>query len=531
METIISAMKQGRTSLGIEFGSTRIKAVLLGENLEIIEIGIFDWENQLEKGIWTYRLEDVWEGLQGCYADLAAKVKEKYGVALTTIGSIGISGMMHGYMAFDKHDQILVPFRTWRNTMTEEASKELTDLLGYQIPQRWSIAHLYQAILNNEEHVGEIVTLTTLAGYVHWMLTGEKVLGVGEASGMFPIDCNTKDYYEQMIQTFDSKISSNNYAWKIRDILPKVLVAGEKAGSLTSKGAKLLDRSGALQEGILFSPPEGDAGTGMVATNSIRVRSGNVSAGTSVFAMIVLEKELKKVYSEIDLVTTPEGNLVGMVHCNNCTSDLNAWVNLFKEFAESFGLNVDMNQLFSVLYQKALEADPACGGLLNYNYFSGEHITGLDSGRPLFVRNASADFNLANFMRTQIYSSLASLKIGLDILLKEEQVSVDTILGHGGFFKTKGVGQKMLAAAIEAPVSVMESASEGGAYGSAILAAYAQNHDCSLSEFLDQVVFANQKSETLEPSQSDVDGFAEFMKRYQKGIEIEKAATIYFEEQ
>ena len=530
METIINAIKQGKTSLGIEFGSTRIKAVLLGEDLEIIEIGIFDWENKLENGVWTYRWEDVWEGLQSCYADLLAKVKEKYKVEISTIGSIGISGMMHGYMAFDQNDQILVPFRTWRNTMTEEASQELTDLLGYQIPQRWSIAHLYQAILNQEKHVSEITTLTTLAGYVHWMLTGEKVLGVGEASGMFPIDCNTKDYHEKMIQKFDEKITSGNFPWKIRDILPKVLVAGEKAKRLTSKGAKLLDRSGVLQEGILFSPPEGDAGTGMVATNSIRVRSGNVSAGTSVFAMIVLEKELKKVYSEIDLVTTPEGNLVGMVHCNNCTSDLNAWVQIFKEFAESFGMTVDMNQLFGVLYQKSLEADPACTGLLNYNYFSGEHITGLDTGRPLFVRSASADFTLANFMRTQIYSSLASLKIGLDILLKEEQVSVDTILGHGGFFKTKGVGQKMLAAAIEAPVSVMESASEGGAYGSAILAAYAQNCERSLSEYLDQVVFANQRSETLEPDQRDVDGFAEFMKRYKKGLEIEKAATIYVDE-
>lgn len=385
--------------------------------------------------------------------------------------------MMHGYLAFDKEGELLVPFRTWRNTITEEAAAKLTEVFQYNIPQRWSIAHLYQAILKKEEHVAKIDFLTTLAGYVHWKLTGEKVLGVGDASGMFPIDCKSGNYDQNMIRKFDELTEPCGYGWKLSDILPKVLSAGENAGTLTPEGAKLLDVSGNLEAGILLCPPEGDAGTGMVATNSVGVRTGNVSAGTSVFAMVVLEKELSKVYPEIDLVTTPDGALVAMVHCNNCTSDLNAWVNLFDEFAKSIGAAIDKNQLFSVLYHKALEGDADCGGLISYNYFSGEPVTGFDEGAPLFVRKADQTFNLANFMRTHLYSSLAALKAGLDLLFKEEDVKVDEMFGHGGLFKTKGVGQRIAAAAMNTPVSVMETAGEGGAWGIALLASYMQNKE------------------------------------------------------
>lgn len=447
----------GKTALGIEFGSTRIKVVLIDKDHHPIASGSHDWENRLENNIWTYTLEDIWSGLQDSYQNLVNDVKEKYDITLTKVGSIGFSAMMHGYMAFDKDGELLVPFRTWRNTMTEEASEKLTEAFSYHIPQRWSIAHLYQAILKEEEHVKDIDYLTTLAGYVHWKLTGEKVLGVGEASGMFPIDIETKDYNQTMIKTFDNLIKDKKFGWKLENILPKVLIAGDKAGILSEEGAKLLDPSGNLEAGIPLCPPEGDAGTGMVATNSVTRKTGNVSAGTSVFAMIVLEKELKKVYDEIDLVTTPSGDLVGMVHCNNCTSDLNAWVNLFKEFAQNFGVeDVDMDQLYGTLYNKALEGDKDCGGLLAYNYFSGEHITGFEEGRPLFVRKPDSNFNLANFMRVHLYTALGALKTGLDILMKEEDVKVDKMLGHGGLFKTEGVGQKIMAAAVNAPVASRE---------------------------------------------------------------------------
>ena len=394
MSDIKALIESGKTVLGIEFGSTRIKAVLIGEDNVPVASGSHDWENRLIDNIWSYTLDDIWNGLQDCYANLLADVKDKYDVVIKKIGAIGFSGMMHGYMAFDEKGELLVPFRTWRNTITGEASEKLTKEFNYHIPQRWSIAHLYQAILNGEEHVKDITYFTTLAGYIHWKLTGEKVLGVGEASGMFPIDSAAKDYYHSMLDKFDALVADKGFSWKIADILPKVLVAGENAGTLTAEGAKLLDVSGNLEAGILLCPPEGDAGTGMAATNSVAVHTGNVSAGTSVFAMLVLEKELSKVYDELDLVTTPSGDLVAMVHCNNCTSDLNAWVNIFKEFAESFGIDVDMNKLFGTLYNKALEGDKDCGGLLAYNYFSGEHITGFDEGRPLFVRKPDAKFNL-----------------------------------------------------------------------------------------------------------------------------------------
>ena len=521
------AITAGNTSLGIEFGSTRIKAVLVGPDNGVLAIGSHEWENRLENGIWTYSLDDIWNGLQDCYKNLAADVKTQYGETLTTIGSIGFSAMMHGYMAFDKDGELLVPFRTWRNTITEEAAAKLTEAFSYNIPQRWSIAHLYQAILNKEEHVANIAFFTTLAGFIHWKLTGEKVLGVGDASGMFPIDSTTGDYDAGMLATFDEMVAPLGYPWKITEILPKVLSAGEQAGVLTEEGAKLLDPSGRLEAGIPLCPPEGDAGTGMVATNSVAVRTGNVSAGTSVFAMVVLEEDLKAVHEELDMVTTPSGDTVAMVHCNNCTSDLNAWVGLFREFAENFGINVDMNELFGKLYNKALEGDKDCGGLLAYNYFSGEPVTGANEGRPLFVRKPDAHFNLANFMRTHLYAALATLKIGLDILLKEEKVKVDRIYGHGGLFKTKGVGQGILAAAMDAPVAVMETAGEGGPWGMALLASYMlQKADGeSLEQYLSEKVFGGESGSVMEPDPADVAGFDAYIKAYKAALATEKEAA------
>lgn len=523
------AIVNGKTSLGIEFGSTRIKGVLVNEANEPIASGAYDWENQLVDNIWTYSLEEIHKGLQGCYKSLAEDVKNRYGVELTTIGAIGISGMMHGYMPFNAQGELMVPFRTWRNTITEQASEELSKVFAFHVPQRWSIAHLYQAILNGEEHVKDIVFITTLAGYIHWMLTGEKVMGVGEASGMFPIDSEICDYDKKMLAQFD-ELLAGKFSWKIADILPKVLSAGEGAGALTEEGAKLLDPTGTLKAGIPLCPPEGDAGTGMVATNSVAKRTGNVSAGTSVFAMIVLEKALKKPYEEIDMVTTPDGAPVAMVHCNNCTSDLNAWVNLFREFAEAFGMKVDMNELFGTLYRKALEGDKDCGNLLAYNYFSGEHITGFEEGRPLFVRKPDSNFNLANFMRVHLFTSLGALKTGLDILLKEEGIQVDEVLGHGGLFKTKGVGQSILAAAMDTPISVMETAGEGGAWGIAVLASYMKDKRASdsLGAYLEKEVFAGQKSTRLEPKKEDVESFELFMEHYTAGLPIERAAVDTF---
>ncbi|MFL0249757.1 xylulokinase [Clostridium neuense] len=528
MNDIKNSIISGKTTLGIELGSTRIKAVLIGEDNTPIASGSHDWENGYIDNIWTYSLEDVWKGIQDSYSKMANDIKEKYGVTLETIGAIGFSAMMHGYMVFDKNDELLVPFRTWRNTITEKASEELTKLFNYHVPQRWSIAHLYQAILNGEKHVSDISFQTTLAGYVHWKLTDQKVLGIGEASGMFPIDINTKNYNAKMIEQFDELVASKNFSWKLENIMPKVLLAGQNAGVLTEKGAKLLDVTGNLKPGIPFCPPEGDAGTGMVATNSVAKRTGNVSAGTSVFAMIVLEKELSKVYDAIDLVTTPTGNLVAMVHCNNCTSDLNAWVNIFKEFAEAMGLeNVTMDKLFSVLYTKALFGDPDCGGLLAYNYFSGEHITNFEEGRPLFVRKPESNFNLANFIRVNLFTALGALKTGLDILLKDENVKVDEMLGHGGLFKTRGIGQKIMAAAINAPVTVMENAGEGGAWGIALLAAYMINktENETLDDYLSQKIFAGKVGTKMNPDPTDVKGFDEFMKRYTNGLSIERAAV------
>ena len=520
-------IESGKAILGIEFGSTRIKAVLIGSANEPIAQGYYDWENQLADGIWTYSLDMVWTGLRTCYSSLLKDVREKFDCTITSLASLGFSGMMHGYMAFDKKGTLLAPFRTWRNTITGEAAAELTSLFHYHIPQRWSIAHLYQSMLKKEPHLDQIDSLLTLAGYINWQMTGEKVIGVGEASGMFPIDIHTRDYNQDMIDLFDEKAASMGYSFHLRDLLPKTALAGDVAGYLTEEGARKLDESGHLKAGIPVAPAEGDAGTGMVATNSVAVRTGNVSAGTSVFGMIVLEHDLKQVHDEIDLVTTPAGDLVAMAHCNNCTSDLNAWVSLFHEFAEAAGLSLSMNDLYGMLYRKAMEGDNDCGGLLAYNYFSGEHITGFTEGRPLFVRTPDNAFNLANFMRTNLYASLAVLKTGLDILMKEEQVQIDEIFGHGGLFKTKGVGQNILAAALNTPVSVMETAGEGGAWGMALLASYMVNKtdNETLDAYLSNHVFKDGSILTVAPDPKDVEGFEAFMTRYTKGLAIERAAV------
>ena len=522
-----STIETGKAMLGIELGSTRIKAVLIDQDNKPIAQGSHSWENQLVDGLWTYSLDAIWNGLQDCYADLRANVKEQYGIEIETLAALGVSAMMHGYMPFDKEGNLLAEFRTWRNTNTGEAAVALSELFVYNIPLRWSISHLYQAILNNEPHVRNIHFLTTLAGYVHWQLTGEKVLGIGDASGMLPIDPKTKNYSAPMIEKFNQLIAPKGFGWQVQDILPKVLLAGENAGKLTAEGARRLDVSGHLKAGIPVCPPEGDAGTGMVATNAVKQRTGNVSAGTSSFSMIVLEKDLSKPYEMIDMVTTPDGSLVAMVHCNNCTSDLNAWVNLFKEYQELLGIPVDMNEIFGKLYNHALQGDADCGGLLSYNYISGEPVTGLAEGRPLFVRSANDKFNLANFMRAHLYASVGVLKIGNDILFKQEKVKVDRITGHGGQIKTKGVGQHGLAAAIDSPISVMETAGEGGAWGIALLASFLVNNTAgqTLADFLEEKVFAGNAGVEIAPTAEDVAGFNAYIENYKAGLPIEETAT------
>ena len=524
-----STIETGKAILGIELGSTRIKAVLIDQENKPIAQGNHTWENQLVDGLWTYSIEAIWSGLQDCYADLRSNVKNLYGIEIENLAAIGVSAMMHGYMPFNAKEEILVPFRTWRNTNTGRAAAALSDLFVYNIPLRWSISHLYQAILDNEAHVKDIDFLTTLAGYVHWQLTGEKVLGIGDASGMLPIDPTTHNYSAEMVAKFDKLIAPNQYNWTLQDILPKVLSAGESAGVLTPEGSKKLDASGHVKAGLPVCPPEGDAGTGMVATNAVKQRTGNVSAGTSSFSMIVLEKELSKPYEMIDMVTTPDGSLVAMVHCNNCTSDLNAWVNLFKEYQELLGIPIDMNEIYSKLYNIALTGDADCGGLLSYNYISGEPVTGLAEGRPLFVRSANDKFNLANFMRSHLYASVGVLKIGNDILFNEEKIKVDRITGHGGLFKTKGVGQRILAAAINSPISVMETAGEGGAWGIALLGSYLVNNEKkqSLADFLDEKVFVGDAGIEVSPTAEDVAGFNTYIENYKAGLPIEEAAVKF----
>ncbi|WP_405115639.1 FGGY-family carbohydrate kinase [Paenibacillus sp. FSL K6-1217] len=521
------AVERGETSLGIELGSTRIKAVLINRHFEVIASGTYEWENQLIGGYWTYDLKKMIQGVQAAYRQVKLEVQERYAVTLQTIGSIGCSAMMQGYIALDQDGELLVPFRTWRNATTAEAAAELTNAFQFKIPERWSIAHLYQAILNNEAHVGSIRYMTTLSGYVHWLLTGNKALGIGDASGMFPVDETAKQYNEDMVQQFDSLLADRGYPWTLQEILPQVYTAGEHAGNLHEAGARLLDPSGSLQAGIPLCPPEGDAGTGMVATDSVRKRTGNLSVGTSIFAMFVLEKNVSAIYPEIDIVATPEGSPVAMVLANNCSSDLNAWVGLFREFYETMGRTPDMDQLFSVLLNQALEADADGGGLLSYGYYSGENITGITEGRPLFVRSPQSRFNLANFMRVHLYSAFAALRLGMDILTQQERVAIQRITAHGGLFRTPQVGQRICAAALNVPVSVMSTAGEGGAWGIAILASYMLHKEPneSLADYLSAKVFRNAEGQVVSPDPGDVDGFALYMERYTGGLPIEQAAV------
>ena len=526
MEAERKLIENGNAVLGIELGSTRIKAVLIDRAHQPIAAGSCAWENRLENGYWTYSLDEIWTGLKACYRSLVQDVRSRYGIGIRRLSAIGISAMMHGYMAFDKNGELLVPFRTWRNGTTGPAAEALTELFHYNIPQRWSIAHLYQAVLNEEPHVPHVDFMTTLAGYIHWKLTGQKVLGIGDASGMFPIDSAAKQYDASMMEKFDALVAEKNYPRTLRAILPRILLAGEPAGCLTEEGARMLDESGELEAGIPLCPPEGDAGTGMAATNSVAFCTGNVSAGTSAFVMVVLKEALKKLHPEIDLVTTPDGNPVAMVHANNCTSDLNAWVGLFKEAASCFGMEPDPDRLYGTLYRKALEGECDWGGLLAYSFLSGENILNVPSGRPLFVRTPESRFTLANFMRVHLYAALGALKAGMDILTKEESVQVEQIYGHGGFFKTPVVGQKMMAAAMDTPISVMETAGEGGAWGIALLAAYLvqKQTDESLKDYLANRVFAGIQALRIEPDAEDVEGFERYMKRFKAAVAVETLA-------
>ena len=540
--TARQTIESGKAILGIEFGSTRIKAVLIDQENKPIAQGSHEWENQLVDGLWTYSTEAIWYGVEDCYADLRRNVKREYDCEIEQLASIGISAMMHGYMAFgpngkatrwapvSESEKILAPFRTWRNTNTGKAAAELSKLFNYNIPLRWSISHLYQAILNGEEHVKDITYLTPLAGYIHWRLTDKKVLGIGDASGMIPVDPNTKTYNAEMVRKFNELVAPYGFPWKLEDILPECLVAGQDAGVLTEHGAQRLDVSGHLKGGCPLCPPEGDAGTGMTATNSVKVRTGNVSAGTSSFSMIVLEKDVTKPNEMIDIVTTPDGNLVAMVHCNNCTSDINAWVKLFKEYQELLGVKVDMNEVYAKLYNHALTGDVDCGGVISYNFISGEPVAGLtDGGRPLVMRSPNDRFNLANFMRANLYATIAVLKLGNDVLFKEENVKVDRITGHGGLFKTPGVGQKVLAAALNSPISVMETAGEGGAWGIALLAAYLVNNPdkLNLADYLEKVVFAGNTGIEIAPEPADVEGFNRYIETYKACIPVDQAAVEY----
>ena len=526
-DIITKEISSGETILGLELGSTRIKAILIDSHNQPIAQGGHEWENTFIDGIWTYSLDQVWKGISSCFANLIKSINEQYDVPLKRVKALGISAMMHGYLVFDAQGELLVPFRTWRNTITAQAAEELSELFDYPVPERWSISHLYQAILNNEPHVKDIGFITTLSGYVHWKLTGKKVLGIGDASGMFPIDTNTKHFDNTMLSKFANRIHNERLSWKLDELLPEVLVAGEKAGSLTEQGARLLDSSGGFQSGIPLSPPEGDAGTGMVATNSVAVRTGNVSAGTSVFAMIVLEKPLSRSYNKfIDLVTTPDGSLVAMSHGNNCTGEYDNWMRLFGEVLESTGHHVDKKELYDKILYKALEGDKDCGGLLPYNYISGETMTGLNEGRPLFVRETINKFTLANFMRAQLFTALGVLRIGMDILFEEENVAIETIHGHGGFFKTPEVGQSIMASALHTPISVLKTAGEGGAWGIALLASYMMNKNArTLAGFLAEEVFRNAEVKIVFPNHEDTEGFDTFLSRYKQGLAIERAAV------
>jgi len=522
----MSNLELKNTALGIEFGSTRIKAVLIDDSHNILAVGTHDWENRRENGVWTYSLDAAWTGIREAYANLAAAFRDSFGIQLTEVGAIGISGMMHGYLPFDKNGNQLASFRTWRNTMTEQAASELRELFGFNIPQRWSIAHLYQAILNGEEHTKEIDYLTTLAGYIHWQLTGERAMGVGEASGMFPVSDTEGSYDRGMIAKFNDILKKRGYSYTIEEILPKVYSAGECAGHLSEEGVRLLDPSGTIKAGIPMCPPEGDAGTGMVATNSVAARTGNISAGTSMFAMVVLEKPLEKVYPAINVLNTPTGKPVAMVHSNTCTSDLDAWVKMLGEMASASGAELTKDQLYTLFYQKALEGDPDCGGLINYNYYAGEPAVDVDYGIPMFLRRSEAKLTLANFARVQLYSAMAVLKIGTDILLAEN-VQLDSLTGHGGLFKVPGVGQRLLAGALKTPITVMKTAGEGGPWGMALLASFMKHKENNekFEDYLAQKVFASAEGSTLNPQPGDSEGFDAFMENYKAGLPAEKSAS------
>ncbi|MCM1164848.1 MAG: FGGY-family carbohydrate kinase [Lachnospiraceae bacterium] len=520
--TIQEKIERGQVFLGIELGSTRIKASLVDETYAPVAGGSHAWENRLENGYWTYSLGDIHGGLRACYADLKRDVRERYGVTLANIGAIGVSAMMHGYMPFDGDDNLLVPFRTWRNTTTERAAKELTELFGFNIPQRWSVAHLYQAVLDNEPHIGKLAHMTTLAGYIHFLLTGERAVGVGEASGMFPISGG--GYDAAMLEKFDNALREKGMIFKTSEVFPRVMTAGERCGALTEEGAKFLDPDGDLKHGAPFCPPEGDAGTGMVATNAVLPKTGNISAGTSIFSMLVLEKQLGGVYPEIDVVTTPDGAPVAMVHCNNCCSELDAWVGVFGEFAELFGIAADKSELYERLYKKALGGDSDCGGVVAYNCLSGEPVIGVEDGRPMYFRAPDSKMTLANFMRAEMYSAFAALSCGMDKLFKNERVAAETFTGHGGLFKVEGAAQQLLSDALNTPVSVMKTAGEGGAWGMALLAAYSVNgKGKSLAEWLDSAVFADMGKHTVLPNEKGTRGFAEYMKRYLGGLDAERS--------
>ncbi len=519
--TINEKISQGKTYLGIELGSTRIKATLIDDTFAPVAGGSHEWENRLENGYWTYSLDDINNGIKACYADLKKDVSEKYGIRLTGFRAMGISAMMHGYMAFDKEGKLLVPFRTWRNTTTGKAASELTELFGFNIPQRWSIAHLYQAILDNEPHTVDIAHITTLAGYIHFLLTGRRVTGVGDASGMFPISGG--GYDKAMLAKFSEAAAKHRFIQDISAVLPAILSAGENAGSLTAAGAEFLDPTGDLKPGVPLCPPEGDAGTGMAATNAVLPKTGNISAGTSIFSMLVLEKPLSGVYPEIDIVTTPDGAPVAMVHCNNCCSELDAWVRIFEEFAGLSGNEMKRSEVYELLYNNSKEADADCGGVISYNYLSGEPVTGVKSGRPMYFRTPDSKMTLANFFRAQIYSSFAALCSGMDILFEKEKVTADQFTGHGGLFKTKGIAQQYLADALKTPVSVMKTAGEGGSWGMALLAAFMVCADGkALPGWLETAVFAGMEKSTLQPDEAGSRGFAGFMKQYNAGLTAEK---------
>lgn len=520
-----AAISSGRTALGIELGSTRIKACLVDAHdpTVVLATGSHEWENQLVDGLWTYSLDDVWGGLQAAYADLVRAVEHRHGIRPSTFGAIGVSAMMHGYLAFDAEGELLVPFRTWRNTNTGSAAAELTARFGVNIPLRWSIAHLHQAVLDVEPHIARLDSITTLAGYVHRRLTGARVLGIGDASGVIPTDPESHDYDARLLASYDELVAGRGLA-PLRDLLPEVLAAGAEAGRLTPEGAALLDPSGELQPGAPFCPPEGDAGTGMVATNAVAPRSGNVSAGTSIFAMVVLERPLASVHHELDLVATPAGDLVAMVHCNNGASELATWVGMFSRFAGAHGAEAGADSVYETLFREALAGEPDAGGLLAYNHLSGEPIVGLDEGRPLVVRTPDSRLTLANFIRAQLYGVFATLAIGMRVLA-EERVELDRLFAHGGMFRTAGVAQRFLAGALDVPVSVADTASEGGPWGMAVLAAYSVGPAKTLSAYLTDDVFGGSAFETTTPHRADVAGFADYLERYRAGISIEHAAV------